>query len=340
MLRTPRFDAAEFEQMKTAWVSGIESSRTEPQALVTQQLSRYGNPYPKGDVRYAESFDETLQEIGPLKLDDLRAFHRDFYGASHAVVAAIGDFDPAALSAQLQQGLGDWTSKAPYTRVPQPYVAVAPSQFRIEVKDKQNAFSFGQLGFPLRESDREFQALRLGMQIFGGSGGSTGWLWDRIREKEGLSYGVGSAVGGGQFNANAQWYVYAISANQNADRVKASLDQEIVRARRDGFTADELKRAKESLIASSRLARAQDGALTGALVSLLERDKTPAYIGVLDDLRAQITLDEVNAAFRKYITPDRIVFAVAGDLSGAKPAAAPTVAAAAASAAAAAPATP
>ena len=321
VLRTPRFDPAEFEQMKTAWVAGIESSRSEPQALVSQQLARYGNPYPKGDVRYAESFDETLQEIGTLKLDDLRAFHHDFYGASQAVVSAVGDFDAPALTAQLQQGLGDWTSPAPFTRVPQPYVAVATAQFRIEVKDKQNAFSLGQLGFPLRESDREYQALRLGMQIFGGSGGGTGWLWDRIREKDGLSYGVGATVSGGAFNANATWSVYAISANQNVERVKAALDQELVRARRDGFTADELKRAKESLIASSRLARAQDGALAGALVSFVERGKTPKYMAELDDLRAQITLDEVNAAFRKYIVPEQIVYAVAGELAGAKAAA-------------------
>jgi zinc protease len=322
VLRTPRFDPAEFEQMKTAWVSGIESARTEPQALVQQQVARHGNPYPKGDVRYAMSFDETLQGIAALKLDELRAFHRDFYGASQAVVAAIGDFDAAALTAQLQQGLGDWTGQAAFTRVPQPYVAIAAAQFRIEVKDKQNAFSFGRISFPLRESDREFQALRLAMQVFGGGGGGSGRLWDRIREKEGLSYGVGSSIGGGQFNANAQWYVYAISAPQNADRVKAAFDEELARARRDGFTADELKRAKEAIVASSRLGRAQDPALAGTLVNFVERGKTPLFFAELDELRSQITLDEVNAAFRKYVVPEQIVYAVAGDLANAKGAAA------------------
>ena len=216
VLRTPRFDPAEFEQMKTAWVSSIEESRNEPQALVLQRLERYGNPYPAGDVRYVMTFDESLQAIAGLKLDDVRAFYQGFYGASNAVVAAIGDFDAAALTAQLQTGLADWTSPVAFVRVPQPFVDVPATQFRIEVKDKQNAFSFGEIEFPLRESDREFQALRLAMQIFGGSGGSSGWLWDRIREKEGLSYGVGSSVNGGQFNANAKWYVYAIARRRTA----------------------------------------------------------------------------------------------------------------------------
>ena len=318
VLRTPRFDAGEFEQMKAGWVSGIESSRTDPQALVTKRLARHGDPYPKGDVRHAMSFDESLQEIAALKLDQLRAFHRSFYGASQAVVTAVGDFDAPALNSQLAQGIGGWASPAAFTRVPVPYVDVAPADFKIEVKDKQNAFSFGQIGFPLRESDRDFQALRLGLQIFGGSGGGSGWLWDRIREKEGLSYGVGAGVNGGQFNANAKWFFYAISAPQNASRVRGALGQELARARRDGFMADELERAKSAIISSSRLGRAQDGALAGLLVVIVERGLTPKYLADLDALRAQITLDEVNAAFRKYVVPDRMAFAVGGDLAGVK----------------------
>jgi zinc protease len=224
--------------------------------------------------------------------------------------------------AELNRDYGDWTAPTPYVRAPRPARTLPPARLRIEVKDKQNAFSYGRSGFPLRESDREFQALRLAMQIFGGSG--SGRLWERIREREGLSYGVGASVGGGQFNANAQWYVAAISAPQNADRVKAAFDDELARARRDGFTADELKRAKEAIVASSRLGRAQDPALAGTLVSFVERGKTPLFFAELDELRAAITLDEVNAAFRKYIVPEQIVYAVAGDLADAKAAAAGT----------------
>jgi zinc protease len=318
VLRSPRFDAAEFEQMKAAWVSDIEGSRSEPQAILQQRIERYGNPYPKGDVRYAMTFEETLSEIAALKLDDLRAFHRDFYGASQAIVVAVGDFDGAALTSQLQKSLADWTSKAAYVRVPEPALALAPTQLKIEVKDKQNAVAAGKLEFALRDSDREYQALRLAAQIFGGGGGGSGRLWDRVREKEGLSYGVGAFLSGGQFNANADWTLFAIAAPQNMDRVKLAFDEEMQRSRRDGFTADELKRAKEAIAASNRLVRAQDASLAGALESFVERDKTPLYFAELDNLRAQVTLDEVNAAFRKYVVPDRLVFGMAGDFANAK----------------------
>ena len=317
VLRTPRFDAAEFEQMKAEWVSGIEASRSEPQALLQQRIERHGNPYPKGDVRYAMNFDETLAEIGNLKLDEVRAFHHDFYGASNAVVSIVGDFDAKVVTPQLAGGMGDWTSPTAFTRVPQPALDIPAAQFKIEVKDKQNAIAESKLEFPLRESDREFQSLRLAAQIFGGGGGGSGRLWDRVREKEGLSYGVGAALNGGQFDANSDWVMYAITAPQNADKVRLAFDQEVARARRDGFTADELKRAKDAIVASNRLGRAQDASLARTLVSFVERGKTPKYFAELDALRAQVTLDEVNAAFRKYVVPEKMVFGVAGDFANA-----------------------
>lgn len=317
VLQKPRLDAAEFEQMKAGWVSDIEQSRSDPQAILAQWFERHGNPYPKGDVRYAMSFDESLREVNALKVDDVRAFHRDFYGASHSVVSAIGDFDAPTLTGQLQTAFGDWVSKTAYTRVPEPMLELPPTQVRIEVKDKQNAVAGIKLELPLREFDREFQALRLGAQIFGGGGGGSGRLWDRVREKEGLSYGVGASIGGGQFEPSAEWSIGAIAAPQNVDRVKAAFDDEIARARRDGFTADELKRAKDAIASESRLARAQDASLARLLESFVERGKTPLYFAELDAMRAQITLDEVNAAFRKYVVPDKMVFAAAGDFANA-----------------------
>ena len=318
VLEKPRFDPAEFEQMKSAWISEIEESRSEPQAILQQRIERQGNPYPKGDVRYAMTFDETLDEIRALKLDDVRGFYRDFYGASNGLVSMIGDFDAATVTPQLQSTLGDWTSRTAFTRVPDPVVAIAPADFRIEVKDKANAAAYGKLELPLGEADREFQALRLAAQIYGGSGGGSGRLWDRVREKDGLSYGVGAAIGGGQFDHHSEWSWYAIMAPQNADRVKADFAEELARARRDGFTADELKRAKDAVTAASRLGRAQDASLGSTLLSFVERGKTPKYFAELDALRAGITLDEVNAAFRKYVVPDTGVFGVAGDFAGAK----------------------
>ena len=318
VLKTPRFDPAEFEQQKNGLISALEESRSDPQALLTERIERHGNPYPKGDPRYVMTIDESLAAVKALELDEVRGFYRDFYGASSAVVVSIGDFDAGTLTPELSRLFGDWTSKTAYQRVPDPYVVIPPTQIRIEVKDKQNAVAQEKTEFALREEDREYQALRVASQIFGGSGGGSGRLWDRVREKDGLSYGVGAYLSGGQFNAHAEWHMVAITAPQNIEKVHAAFDEELARARRDGFTAEELKRAKEAITAASRLARAQDATLAGALVSFVERDKTPHYFAELDALRAQLTLAEVNAAFRKFVLPEKMVYGEAGDFASVK----------------------
>ena len=318
VLKTPRFDAAEFEQQKNALISALEEARSDPQALLSERIERHGNPYPKGDPRYVMTIDEDLAGIKALQLDEVRSFYRDFYGASSAVVVSIGDFDAGTLTPELAKSFGDWTSKTAYRRVPDPYVVIPPTQIRIEVKDKQNAVVQEKIEFALREEDREYQALRVAAQIFGGGGGGSGRLWDRVREKNGLSYGVGAYLSGGQFDAHAQWHMVAIAAPQNVAKVHAALNEELARALRDGFTAEELKRAKDAIAAASRLARAQDASLAGAFASFVERGKTPRYLAELDALRARLTLAEVNAAFRKYILPERMVYGEAGDFASLK----------------------
>jgi len=313
VLRSPRFDQGEFDQARSAAVAGLEAARNDPEARVSERLEREGNPYPKGDVRYAMDVEESLAELRDARLDDARAFHAKFVGASSAVVAAVGDFDRAELKQQLGTLFGDWPSATPYARVSRPVYDVKPVDFRIDVKDKQNAVLMAQLQLPLAEPDRQFQALRLATFMLGAGDGSR--LWDRIREKEGLSYGVAAFMGGGQFEPHATWGAQAIFAPQNAVRVRRAFDEEIERARRDGFTAAELQRAKAAIRQAAALGRAQDGGLASLLASLSERDLRPDYLDRIQTLRDGISLDEVNAAMRRAVELQRLVIGVAGSLS-------------------------
>src|SRR5581483_10886355 len=97
ILRHPTFPEAEAEEIRTQWITGVENSRHEPSGVASNALSRYRNPYPKGDIRYAMSFDEQIETDKKLKAADAKAFHAEFYGADHGEMAVVGDFDPAAV---------------------------------------------------------------------------------------------------------------------------------------------------------------------------------------------------------------------------------------------------
>jgi zinc protease len=326
VLKTPRFDAAEFEQLRAAIVENLQSSRDEPETRLAETIASYGNPYPKGDIRYPENTEESLVDIEGAKLDDAKAFYHQFYGASNAVVSVVGDFNGDDVKEVVKDELSGWTSPKPYMRVPRPWTALPAANFKIETKDKQNALMMVKTTAPLREDDKEFQALRLGTTIFGGGAAGGSRLTDRIRQKDGLSYSVGAFAVGGQFNANATWEAEAIFAPQNEAHVQSDFYEELARARKDGFTNEELDHANESIRLELRLSRAQDETLAGLIESLIERDKRFNYLTQVQSTRDALTLDEVNEAFRKYVVPDQLVFGAAGDFAAPPPAPPPKAA--------------
>jgi len=93
VLKEPSFPESEFTQLKKQYLTSIESQKSDPAARGSERLSAHFNVYPKGDWRAATSLDESIAEIGKVTLDDVKAFHRDFYGATAAELAIVGDFD-------------------------------------------------------------------------------------------------------------------------------------------------------------------------------------------------------------------------------------------------------
>ena len=167
-------------------------------------LARLGNPYPRGDVRYARTFDEQLQDLNALTLEQVRAFHARFYGARFAQFGAAGDIDVPALQRALQVGFGDWNAGEPFTRVPQPLLPARGETLRLITPDKQNADLRARLPVPLSDADADYPALSMANYLLGSGGSSR--LWKRIRETEGLSYSVHSQIAWNNFEPNSSWH--------------------------------------------------------------------------------------------------------------------------------------
>jgi zinc protease len=109
-LREPAFVPAEFEQMKRERLTALEQSRSDPTAIARRAVARAGNPYPPDDVRYTPTIDEEIDRVRALDLAAVKAFHAKFYGASHAELAIVGDFDAATVKPLIRELFGDYAS--------------------------------------------------------------------------------------------------------------------------------------------------------------------------------------------------------------------------------------
>ncbi len=311
VLREASFPADALEELRQQTLTDIESRRQEPGPLVDNKVDRHGNPYPRGDVRYAATFDEAVADAKAVTAEQVRAFHARFYGAANAQFAASGEMDPAAVRKALDAAFGNWKSATAYARVPTPLVSVPPERFMLRTPDKQNATMTVRLALPLTDNDADYAAFTLANRILGQDGSSR--LWSRVREKEGLSYSVGSNVAWSSHEPNSVWEAEATFAPQNQARVEAAFREEVARALKDGFSQRELDETRKGLLSARKLARAQDTVLASALSNNLYLDRSFAISQKVDDAIKAATLADVNAALRKYLKPEQFVFGFGGD---------------------------
>jgi zinc protease len=311
LLRAPAFPASALDELKRQIAADIQAQRDDPQAIVGNALARRGDPYPRGDVRHARSFDERLEDSQAVTLEKMKDFHARFYGASQGRFAAVGDFDADAVRRALAAGFGDWAASEPASRVPRPSYAMAPGREVVRTPDKQNATLGVELHLPLSDSDAVHPALMLANFILGTGGDSR--LFKRIREREGLSYDVHSYLDWGDADAHTLWLGGAIFAPQNADKVEAAYREELARAVKDGFSEQEVASAKVALLNFRRLARAQDDRLAQSLQRNLELDRTFAFAGRVDAALGALQAGPVSQALRSQLKPELMAFVLAGD---------------------------
>jgi zinc protease len=314
ILREPAFPEAEFETSKRRMRSMQAGNTTEPGTLARNRLERILSPYGKDDIRYVPTVEESIARAESVSLHQIKSIYDTQVGATKGEMAVVGDFDPDSTLSKVKEILSGWESKVPYRRIERkspPDRSGAKED--ILTPDKANATYLAGLAFPLKETDPDFAALQVGNFILGG-GTLSSRLGDRIRQKEGLSYGAVS-----RFTANAQDPVgsLTISVNTNPvnmERVDVAAVEELERFMADGPSLTELDDAKKAYLEAQKVGRTGDAAIAGQIVSHLNLDRTFAHEIEQEKRIAALTPLDIQAAFKKYVDPKKLVIIRAGDL--------------------------
>lgn len=317
VLRDPAFPADEFEKAVSEEIANIESQRSEPQAIAFTRMQKHTSPYPKGDPRYVEDFDESIAGLKALKLDEVKKFYKDFFGANNATMAVVGDFDAAEIQKLTSELFGTWKSTTPYTRISNKAIPVQTINESIETPDKANAFFVASYTFEMRDDNPDYPALVLGNYMLGG-GFLNSRLAVRIRQKEGLSYGVGSQFSAGTLDPVGSFFAYAIYAPENVEKLEAAFKEEILKVVNEGFTAEEITAAKSGWSQSRTVSRAQDGGLAGTLNNYLFTKRTLAWDEGYEKKVMELTPEQINAAMKRHLKLESMNIIKAGDFAKAK----------------------
>jgi zinc protease len=313
MLREPSFPESEFEQVKRQALTSIDTQRTDPQSLASLTMTRHLNPYPPEHWHYTPTLEERAERLKSVTLEDARRCHRELIGAEHADLVVVGDFDADEVTKLAERLFGDWKNPMPYKRVPWRHFDVQATDRTIETPDKANAVFRGGLNLKLRDDHPDFAALVLGNYLLGGS--SDARLARRIREKDGLSYSVGSWLNIGAQDEAGDFGVYAIYAPQNRTRLEAAIRQELARALDEGFAQDEVDDARRALLQARKVARNSDATLAGRLAGYSLIGRTFKWDEAFERQLAELTPAQIRDALRRHLDPSKLTLVKAGDFT-------------------------
>jgi len=317
VLREPLLPASEFEVMKRERLAMIEQMRTEPAMLAPRLLQRELSPYSKENIRYTPTIEESIERMQAVTYDQVVKLHRDYLGSQEGELTVVGDFDPKACLPILRETLGGWKAAKPYARIASPVTSEPPgSQHKINTPDKANATFTAGLVFPMRDDDPDYPAMLMGNYILGG-GTLSSRLGTRVRQKEGLSYGITSSLGVSSQDERSSFSITAIVNPQNLARLQECALEELNRLLRDGVTAEELNQARDGYLQAIKVGRSSDTALTGTLGGLRHLDRTMKWQADFEAKIAALTPDQISAAMKRHIDPKKLIMVGAGDFESA-----------------------
>ncbi|HEV2619788.1 MAG TPA: insulinase family protein, partial [Acidobacteriaceae bacterium] len=312
LLREPSFPESEFEKVRQQEIASIESGKTEPYTLAHYDLNKnFRARFPRGDLRSEESPDEKIEDLKKATLADVQQFYKQFYGPGEGEIIVSGQFDPAEVKKLAGELFGDWKSASPYTRVREMYAPIPAINHKIETPDKQNAVFLAQMPLKMTDEDPDYAALTIADTIFGGNSNSR--LFQRIRVKDGLSYDARSSHSMRTQEDGGWISVSAIAAPQNTPKVEADFNDELAKALKDGFTADEVEKAKKTWLDERAVGRADESSLAYQLSGLERWGRTMQWQANLEATVAALTPQQVNDAFRRHVDPAAFSIVKGGD---------------------------
>ena len=310
----PAFAESEFELIKKNTLANLEASRSEPPTLANVALSKHLNRYPVGHPNYAPSVEENIEGFSKVTLDEVKAFYNQFAGISDSTtVTVVGDFDPDEVFSWLETGFGDWISTAPYERIYSNAQSHEAQEFEINSPDKESATVLAAFDFPFTDENPDYEAMVVALRIFGG-GFLNSRLAVRIRQQDGLSYGVGAGFSTHPLDDRGMVSMGASSAPWNAPKVVQAFREEVIRAIEDGFTDDEVADAKSGILDGRIRRRSSDGQIANMLHHGMFFNRDMSHFQEVDDNLVAMTTEEVNEAFRKYVSVDKFTIVMARDI--------------------------
>ncbi|HLQ18776.1 MAG TPA: pitrilysin family protein [Tabrizicola sp.] len=305
-LVNPRFDQDAVDRVREQVLSNLRSNEMDPGTIASEKFDALAF----GDHPYATTGDGTIETVSKLTRDDVIAAHKAALARDRVFVAASGDITAEELGKLLDHLLGD----LPATGAPQPGPAPWLLPPGVTVEDfptPQSTVFFGQQGIP-RDDPDFFPAFILNEVI--GGGRFTARLMTEVREKRGLTYGIGTYIVNME-HADMLLGQFSASNDKVAQAIKV-VQEEWGRLVSAGVTPEELEATKTYLTGSYPLRFDGNGPIASILVGM-QMDGMPIdYVTTRNARIEAVTMEDIQRVAARLFKPEALHFVVVGQPEG------------------------
>lgn len=305
-LVNPRFDEEAVERVRAQVLSGIRSELNDPNRIAGHTFDKLAF----GDHPYGSARDGTLESVTALTRDDIIAAHKAVLAKDRVYVGAAGDITAEELGGIIDTLLADLPEEG--APMPEPAeLALSGGVTLVPFDTPQSVTLFGHIG--IDRDDPDFFAAYVANEIFGGSGRQSR-LSDEVREKRGLTYGVGTFLADYDY-ADLLLGQFA-SANDSMAQAIDVVRDEWERIAAEGVTETELEEIKTYLTGAYPLRFDGNGPIARIMVGMQMQGLTPDYINTRNDKVNAVTLDDVKRVAARIYRPEELRFVVVGQPDG------------------------
>lgn len=302
----PTFGQADIDRVREQVLSGLRSDATDPAEIARKAF----NEMTWGNHPYGSESNGTAQSVKALIRDDIVAAHQAVFARDRLYVAAVGDISAGELGLLLDELLGD----IPATGAPLPEHADFQLQGGISViafDSPQSVALFGHVG--ITRDDPDFIPAYILNEVFGGSGLDSR-LMVEVREKRGLTYGIGTYLSPMDYGELVIGQVRSDNSRM-AESIKV-IRQEWAKIAAFGLTEKELEDAKTYLTGAYALRFDGNAPIARIMVGMQMTGLAVDYIATRNDLVNAVTLEDIQRVAARIYQPENLHFVVVGQPDG------------------------
>lgn len=309
-LKNPLFSKDELEKSKKRQIAGYKRSKesTRGNAMNDMLQAFYGSDHQNSPTNP----DRAIEQIKKLTSEDLKDYHSKNYGLGSMVLVVVGDVDHVKMENLIKQSFDEWKQSPLKNKEEQKTGNKVANKAYVTMEDKTSTDFVVGTALGIDRYHPDYLPLYLATHTLGGNFSAR--LMQTVRVKEGLTYGINSALSGFGNSNDGYWMVGGTFSPKLLSKGESSTLREIKKWAEGGITQKELDVTKSTLIGGFQVGFDTTGGLAGGILNAAVVHNDLTYLDSYPNMLQSITLDRVNSAISKYISFDGLYQVAAGTI--------------------------